>query len=375
LQSLILNKSVVVLVGSGGVGKTTIAAAAGLQAARMGRRVLVLTIDPARRLANALGLSSFGNEVREVALPDAAAGGSFHAVMLDTRATFDDLIARMAPDEQTRRRIMANRIYKVVSDNFAGSQEYMATEKLYDLHMSGEYDLVVLDTPPVKNALDFIEAPGRLSRFVDRHIVKWFMTPYDEKRIFGRVLVGTSGVIFRLLAVIFGREFLEELSEFFQIFREFMDGFHERHEAVVQLFAHPDTAFVVACAPERASMDTAFFFADELQARQIPFGGFVVNRVHRCTADGLPVGALLGELAGRLSADLAPHTAASLLARLEMAHQRLRSVAEAEAPRLARIRQVPASFVCELPLLDQPIRALDGLLDMNRHLFGGGGGA
>ncbi len=371
LAELIRLRGIIVCVGSGGVGKTTTAAALGLEAARRGRRVLVLTIDPARRLANALGLQSFGNEVRRIELPDAAEGGELHACMLDTQATFDDLVHRLAPDDETRRAIFGNRIYRVVSDNFAGSQEYMATERLYDVHCSGEYDLIVLDTPPVKNALDFIEAPGRLARFVDRQIVKWFLTPYDEKRVFGRVLVGTSGVVFRLLGMIFGREFLDELSGFFQAFRELMDGFHDRHAAVTRLFADPGTAFLVVTAPNEPSVDVASFFHDELRARNLPLAGFVLNQVHRCHDGELSAPELLRERAAALAVDLPAHTAPSLLARLDVAHKRLRSVVHEERPFVDRVNAMASAgyFVVDVPLLDRPIRDMRGLRDLSARLF------
>jgi anion-transporting ArsA/GET3 family ATPase len=373
LPELVADRGIIVCVGSGGVGKTTTAAAVGLEAARRGRRVLVLTIDPARRLANALGLPSFGNEVRRIELLDAAPGGELYACMLDTQATFDDLVHRLSPDDSTREAIFGNRIYRVVSDNFAGSQEYMATERLYDVHRSGEYDLIVLDTPPVKNALDFIEAPGRLARFVDRQIVRWFLTPYHEKRVFGRVLVGTSGVVFRLLGMIFGREFLDELSGFFQAFRELMDGFHERHAAVTRLFADPGTAFVVVCAPNEPSVDVASFFHQELRARGLLLEGFVLNQVHRCQDRGVSATEQLGALAASLASDLPAHTAPSLLARLEAAHRRLRSVVAEEHPFVERVNKMAGDghWVIQVPLLDRPIRDLAGLEALAARLFPG----
>jgi anion-transporting ArsA/GET3 family ATPase len=371
LAALVQQRRIIVCVGSGGVGKTTAAAALGLEAARRGRRVLVLTIDPARRLANALGLPSFGNEIRRIELAEAAEGGALYACMLDTRATFDDLVRRLSPDDETRRAIFGNRIYRVVSDNFAGSQEYMATERLYDEHRSGAYDLIVLDTPPVKNALDFIEAPGRLARFVDRQIVKWFLTPYDEKRVFGRVLVGTSGVVFRLLGMIFGREFLDELSGFFQAFRELMDGFHERHAAVTRLFADPGTAFLVVCAPHEPSVDVAGFFHAELRARGLPLAGFVLNQIHRCEDRDLDAQELLGSAAAILAEDLPAHTAASLQARLQVAHARLRSVVREEAPYVRRVQAMAGAglLLVQVPLLEEPIRDMSGLEALAGRLF------
>jgi anion-transporting ArsA/GET3 family ATPase len=369
-EAMIRSSSLVVCVGSGGVGKTTTAAALGVAGALRGRKVLVLTIDPARRLADALGLEAAGNEEHQI--PVAGAEGELWALMLDTRSTFDDLIRRIAPDEETRKRILENRIYQILSDGFASSQDYMATEKLYDVVAGGHYDLVVLDTPPVKNALDFLEAPGRLARFLDKHIVKWFLAPYDESRVFGRLLVGTSGVIFRLLGVVFGREFLGELSNFFQIFRDMYDGFRERHESVLKLFADAKTAFVVVCAPNEPSTTVAEFFETELRKRKLRLVGFIVNQVHEATDQEVSAHDVLGEVAAGLDGDLPQHTRASLLARLEAAHRRLRSVRKQERPFLDRVANFggPGIFHCLVPRLDEPIRDLAGLLLLERHLMG-----
>jgi anion-transporting ArsA/GET3 family ATPase len=354
-------KALIVCVGSGGVGKTTVAAALGLAAALAGRKVLVLTIDPARRLADAMGLAAVGSQEVRVPLPDAP--GELWALMLDTRSTFDDLVRRISPNEETRERIFGNRIYQVISDGFASSQEYMATEKLYDVVSSRRYDLVVLDTPPVKNALDFLEAPGRLARFLDRHIVRWFMTPYDESRVFGKVIVGTSGVVFRLLGVIFGREFLSELSTFFLSFRELYDGFRERHESVLRLFRDPRTGFVVVCAPNEPSVAVAGFFKEELKQRALPTCGFVVNRVHVASVEPLDTAGLLSDEARELSEDLPTGTAARLLARIHEAHGRLRDLRRQEAPFLDAVRRMvePGIFYREIACLDEAVQDMAGL--------------
>lgn len=373
LEGILRDRSLVACVGSGGVGKTSVAAALGLQAARQGRRVLVLTIDPARRLADALGLRSIGNEEHPVVVEGLPPGGGLWALMLDTRSTFDDLIRRISPDAETRDRILGNNIYQIISDAFGTSQAYMATEKLYDVHASGRYDLVVLDTPPVKNALDFLESPGRLARFLDRHILKWFLRPYDEKRVFSRMVSGTSAVVFRLLGAIFGKEFLTDLTAFLAAFKELYEGFRERHEAVLRLFSSPRTAFVVVCAPQESSVEVAGFFCREFAARDLPFAGIVVNRIHLASERPASARDLLGSRVEALAADLPGPTVPSLLARLDKAHERLRSVARQEQALLPRIEGLVGrgQFLVRAPRLDESIHNLDGLEKLDAHLFGG----
>ncbi len=373
---LLRTRSLVVCVGSGGVGKTSVAATMALWAAQQGRRVMVLTIDPARRLGNALGLKKFGNEETRIDLAglglDAARGGELWAMMLDTRSAFDNLIRKMAPDEQTAGRILANPIYRVMSSTFAGTQEYMAGEMLHDLAASGRFDLVVLDTPPVKNALDFLEAPSRLTRFFDPGIIKWFLTPYDERKVFGRLVAGTSAVVFRLLGFIFGKDFLEGLSEFLQLFTEMVDGFRERHEAVMNLLSSRDAAFVTVCAPNVASLEVADFFARELRARKLPRGGTVVNQVHQCGEDPLDPRELLAQAVQAHGQDLPAGTQARLLARLGAAHGRLREVAGRERQLiddLAARLDAAGGFLVELPRLEGEVHDLAALVDLGVHLF------
>ena len=257
LRQWLSDRTLIVCVGSGGVGKTTTAASMALQAAMDGRRVLVLTIDPAKRLANALGLSSFGNEAHRVEI--GSGDGELWAMMLDAQSTWDNLIERLAQDPEVKQRILNNRIYRYVANSLAGSQEYMATEKLHDIAKTGEYDLIVLDTPPVKNALDFLESPGRLIHFFDERILKWFLSPYRRLRFGRRLLMGPTAVVWKLLSVIFGREFLDELAQFFEDFRGLYKGFVTRHDAVVALFKEPKTSFVTIFAPNESSVDVAAF--------------------------------------------------------------------------------------------------------------------
>lgn len=373
LRELIDGRKLLICVGSGGVGKTTTSAAIALRAAREGRRVLVLTIDPAKRLANSLGLQRFGNEVTRIELEEGASqGGELWAMMLDQRRTFDDLIKRLTPDEQTRQRILENRVYRTIADNVAGSQDYMATEKLYDVVNSGKYDLVVLDTPPVKNALDFLEAPGRLARFTDERIMKWFLTPYDEKRVFGKLLVGTSAVVFRLLAYIFGREFLGELSQFFILFRDLYEGFNKRHEAVVAMFHSDRTAFLVVCAPNEPSIEVATYFLDELRARRMHNPAVIVNQRHETLGEDLEPEEHLGARCEAMAEAYAPNTGRQLLARLGAAHRRLRELSERETEFIAVLHRhmVPSQDTWTVPRFAGEVHDLRALDRVGDHLCG-----
>ncbi len=368
LDAIVRSRQLIVCVGSGGVGKTTTAASVALRAALEGRRALVLTIDPARRLANALGLSEIGNtEVRIDLGGRETAGGELWAMMLDPRSTLDDVIARVARDAPTRDAIYANRIYRHIAGSFSGSQEYMATERLYDVHASGRYDLIVLDTPPVKNALDFLESPGRLTRFLDKQIMRWFLAPYEEGVFGKRLIAGTSSVVYRLLGHVFGRPFLDELAAFFKLFGELYEGFRERHEAVSGLFSSAQTAFVVVSAPTDASADVAGFFLDELRARRLPTAGLIVNQVHVTHADTPDVDALLGPSARAIDPDVAPQ----LLARLGMAHKRLRALSALEQARIDALRRALGSggFLRVAPRLREEVHDLSSLAALHVALF------
>lgn len=380
LEDLARTQHLLVCVGSGGVGKTTTAASVALWAALAGRRVLVLTIDPARRLANSLGLSEIGNQ--EVRIPlerllaegegrslTPVAGGELWAMMLDPKSTLDDVIAKVSKDPATRDAIFANRIYRSIAGSFSGSQEYMATERLYDVYGSSRYDLIVLDTPPVKNALDFLEAPGRLARFLDRQVMKWFLTPPEEEGAFGkRLMLGTSAVVYRLLGHIFGREFLKELSIFFTLFRDLYDGMRERHEAVSRIFGDQRTTFVVVSAPNEPSVDVASFFLQELKGRALRVGAVVVNQLHRARLVNPDVDALLGRRARELDPVIAPQ----VLARLGAAHRRLRDLAALERQWIIRL----AAHAPDVPMIEVDRKAgevhdLAGLLSLHRWLFPG----
>ncbi|MFT4974155.1 MAG: anion-transporting ArsA/GET3 family ATPase [Myxococcota bacterium] len=373
LAKIIAEKQLLICVGSGGVGKTSMAAAIGVDAARRGRRVLVLTIDPARRLANSLGLERFGNQETRIDLGELGQhGGELWAMMLDPQRTFDELIRRVATDPARQQAILDNHVYQNIADTIVGNQEYMATEKLYDVVSSGRFDLVVLDTPPVKNALDFLESPGRMARFVDKRIMKWFLTPYDEGRVFGRLLMGTSAVLFRLLSYIFGREFLGDLSEFFLHFRDLYEGFQDRHSAVLEMFHSDKTAFLVVTAPSRPATDVALFFIKELRSRKMPSVGVVVNQRHETLGMVLSPDEVLGERAAALSSGLAAHTAGAVLARLGAAHRRLRELSHYEESMISELVEAITAQqdIWQVPRLPGEVHDLQALATVGGLLLG-----
>ena len=258
------------------MGKTTTSAAIAAGMADRGKKAAVLTIDPARRLANSLGLSELGNEEARVELPGAS--GELWAMMLDAKRTFDELIDTYAPDEETRDSVLANPIYKQLSNAVAGSQEYMAMEKLHELHQEGRYDLLVLDTPPSRNALDFLEAPRRLSRFIDSRSLRFFQS--SSKMSLGLMGKGTR-VLFSIMKRATGVDLLRDLSDFFNAFGCMTDGFSERARHVEALLGDSRTTFLLVTSPREASIREAEWFAKRLREEDLPFGGVIVNRVRR----------------------------------------------------------------------------------------------
>lgn len=283
LASALDDKNILIVCGSGGVGKTTTAAAFGVHGALRGRRVLVCTIDPSRRLATSLGLDHLPDKPRLLSLARLAQepAGSLWAMTLDTKRTFDRLVERYAGSEAARKRILENRFYQHVSAAMAGSHEYMAMEKLLELAADPRFDLVVLDTPPTRHALDFLEAPDRLMGFLDTSILKWFLKPYFAAgRLTLKVATRTGGVALRLVDRFLGLQFLQELSEFFLAFEAMYDGFKERAAKVHGLLRSASSGFVLVASPSRQTLDEALYFYRRLREGGMPFVSFVVNRVH-----------------------------------------------------------------------------------------------
>ena len=294
MEELIRRKKVIVCCGAGGVGKTTTAAALGLAAARQGRRVLVLTIDPARRLAQAMGISESSR--RPVPLPAerlAEAGvteGTLDAWMLNPDVVFESLVNRMAGSPEQARRILESRLFKSLSELVAGMQEYTAAEALYDFSTSGKYDLVVLDTPPARNALDFLEAPGKLARFLDERILGLFM-PSKEKKGLGLFRKATE-LIGNVFTKVFGAEFFAEIQEFLGAFSGMFGPMRQHAEGVRELLGSPAAAFLLVTSPDQAALTEARFFRDRILGMGLPFAGFVLNRSWARTDGFVPPEAL-----------------------------------------------------------------------------------
>jgi anion-transporting ArsA/GET3 family ATPase len=273
---------IIVCCGSGGVGKTTTAAALGLRAAERGRHVVVLTVDPARRLAQSMGLTSLDNTPRPVPLPDGHtdADGSLHAMMLDMKRTFDEIVeAHSDPDRAAQ--ILANPFYQSLSSSFAGTQEYMAMEKLGQLRRADEWDLIVVDTPPSRSALDFLDAPQRLSRFLDGRFIRLLTAPTRvSSRAYLRVVNAGFGMFTGVVAKVLGTQLLRDVQTFVAAFDTMFGGFRERAEDTYRLLQTPGTAFLVIATPEPDALREASYFVERLSQDRMPLAGLILNRVH-----------------------------------------------------------------------------------------------
>lgn len=368
MRRLVETKEIVLCCGPGGVGKTTVAASTAVLAASVtSGRVLVLTIDPARRLAEALGLQGIGNDVVRVdAATLRAAGieprGELHCAMLDMKRSWDDLIARHAPDGVTARRILGNPLYQNITSRFVQSHDYIAMERLHELHSTGEWDLIVVDTPPTRNALDFLDAPGRLLGFLEGRALQVFLGPSGlTARMFGR---GTA-LVFAIFARVTGVDMLSELSRFFRSLTGVIGAFGERTRSVEGLLREATTSFVIVTSPEPEPAREARFLAERLAAAQMPVGALIVNRVH---TDGLhgfsaaEVAELLGaELGGRLAARVAAN-----LADFDGLAQRDRETI-AQLSRRQGAGPLPAPVL--VPHLDEDVQDLLGLSRVAEHLL------
>ncbi|MQA14419.1 MAG: AAA family ATPase [Pseudonocardiaceae bacterium] len=370
---------VVVCCGSGGVGKTTTAAALGLRAAERGRRVVVLTIDPARRLAQSLGLRELNNQPRRVAgaggsdtggsdvggsdVGGSDVGGELHAMMLDMQRTFDEMVRAHASPERADQ-IIANPFYQTISSSFSGTQEYMAMEKLGQLVAAAEWDLVVVDTPPSRSALDFLDAPQRLSSFLDGRMIRLLSAPARAGSRSMRRLVGAGfGIFSRAVSAILGAQLLADASAFVQAFDTMFGGFRERATATYELLRAPGTAFLVVAAPETDALREAAYFVDRLATERMPLAGLVLNRTH-------PVHAQLPAARAETAADRLESEASSPLAAAVLRlHADRVARADRERRLLGRFRKAhPTVPVVGLPTMARDVHDLPGLREIGDHL-------
>ena len=384
LRQVIEKHDVIVCAGSGGVGKTTTAATIALWGAQQGRRAAVLTIDPARRLADSLGLPLTGGT--DVEVPAALlrehgieAKGTLSAMMLDQKGAWDSLVERHAPSPEVRERILKNRFYQNLSQSFAGSQEYMAIEELSRLRDSGRYDLIVVDTPPSRHALEFLEAPQKLNDFLDRKILRWFVKPYvaagwSAMRFFNR----TAGFVLRTLEEATGVAVLHEISDFFSGMQSLFDGFGERMERVSKVLKSSKTAFVLVTSPEEEVLDEAEYLSDKMAALGMPLRAVVFNRVHEDFTEPIdrgdfPRGEIRGDDAPRVAACLVRNgIAADVADRLAANFVAYQDVARGDGLRLEVFaqslpRQVP---IVQVPNFPTDLHQLGGLVRMHPFLFG-----
>jgi anion-transporting ArsA/GET3 family ATPase len=354
LETLVTDSSILVCAGSGGVGKTTTAAVLAMEAARHGRKAVVVTIDPAKRLADALGLEGLTNTPSPIEGPWP---GELWAVMLDTKGTFDALVRRNAANEQQATSILENRFYRNISGALSGTQEYMAMEKLYELHEEHDFDLVVVDTPPTRHALDFLEAPRTLTRFLEHRLFRLVTAP---TRGLVKAVNVAAQTFFRSVSRVVGTEVIEDALAFFAAFDGMEEGFKQRARRVGELLAADTTTFVLVTSPRRDAVTEARYFAEQLDERGLSVRGLVINRVHPTFFPGsfeatrARAETLEGTDLGRLYANLAD----------------FQEVAANEEHHLEGITGLlGGAAVARVPYLPTDVHDLDGLAGLADHLF------
>ncbi len=379
LDALLASREMVLVAGSGGVGKTTVAAALAVAAVTHQKgRVLVLTVDPARRLADALGIGTFGNEA--VRIPDEAFSGlprqpkgELWAAMLDTKAGWDELIRRHAPSAKVREAVLSNPLYQNITARFVHSHDYLAMEQLHDLHATGDYDLVIVDTPPSRNALDILDAPSRMVEFFGSRLLKWLTVPY-RSRIFN---VATKP-FYQIADRVLGSRFLRDIGDFFVLFQAMEKGFVSRAREVEALLADHRTAFIVVSTLETAPAHEAAFLAAELRRRQLPLGAIVLNRVlpESLGSDEAADSAnRLAELSGDEdfvasvadAIDAEPDVTETVLREVATRFHDVALVATREAERRSELA-VLAPCLLSAPSLDGEVNDVPGLFKLARHL-------
>ena len=378
MESLLAAKEIVITCGSGGVGKTSVAAALGTMAvAHLGGRVLVLTVDPARRLAGALGLEAFGNV--ETRVPDGAfessgslPRGELWVAMLDTKQSWDELVRRHAPDARTRDAILANPLYTNITAKFAQSHDYIAMERLFEIHSSGRYDLVVVDTPPTRNALDFLDAPARMADFFSSRLLRWLTVPYRS-----RFVTMASKPFYTMADRILGTKFLEDIAEFFSLFQTMERGFVARAKEVSRVLADRRTTFAVITTLESAPLHEAEFFMEALKARKLQLGALVLNKVlpgylldERATTSAEVLAAEAPSIAAQLAplVDAPEGRVTGVLGEVAASFANFQVVAKREAEQRAELAVTP-EVTAAVPYLDEDIHDVAGLVRLGERLW------
>jgi len=375
----LLERRILVCVGSGGVGKTTTAAALALAAARRGKRTLVLTIDPAKRLANSLGLTALGHQVQEVPRELVRQGapsdkGELHAMMLDQKMAFDEVVQRHAKDPAAVQRVLANPIYAQISGSLAGAQEYAAMAKLHDFDRTGQWDLIVVDTPPTAHALDFLDAPRKLSEAIDSPAIEWFRKLQGGSGSGWSIVGKTGAFVLKRLSKFVGSQFIDDMGVFFTEFNDILGGFKTRAEETFALLRQPRVGFVLVASPEAMAVREALFFHERLVTAKMPFVGFVVNKVH----PALPISADVNAIAAALAAQpavaalgLAGTTRTIAAQALYTAHGELETLAEADRSAIGKLRDAGGTraVLVEVPLLRDDVHDVDRLVGLERYLL------
>ncbi len=374
LAEVLGRSRVVVCVGAGGVGKTTTAAALAVHAAMSGKRVLCLTIDPARRLANSLGLSEMNADEQDISASlfeehGLELRGSLSAMMLDTKRTFDELVMRYASSDEARDRILANKIYEYVSTSLAGTSEYMAMEKLHAVRERGQWDLIVLDTPPTSNALDFLDAPAKMVGLVDSPAMRWFIEAFTSTGKLSLNLVGKgAALVLKGLSRFTGAEFLDSIAEFVTDLNDLFGGFRQRAEEVAQSLKGDDVSFVIVTSTSPLAVDEALFFHERLHKYQMAAEGIVINGVHPLLKEPPLKSAELIDVVAEATGE-APDAAKKLTRHLRRALDDSRVLAVADRIQADRMHNaLGRAFCVEVPAFEEDVHDLPALAKVAAHL-------
>ncbi|MBI2340048.1 MAG: ArsA family ATPase [Deltaproteobacteria bacterium] len=368
MKNILTEKNLILVCGSGGVGKTTMAAALALKGAALGLKTIVLTIDPAKRLATSLGLGELSGEAKSIngkKLSSIFGAPDIHcdAMMLDTKRTFDQLVAKYAPNKEVETKILNNKIYRHLSDMIAGSQEYMAMEKLFELATEGKYDLIVIDTPPTTHAIDFLEAPQKMIDAIGHSMIHLLLKP--------AMLAGKSGLKFfekgsRMILKIFDRitgfAFLQDISEMLISFQELLGGFQGRAEEVKKILIQPETSFVLGAACEEKSVREAQFFSERLSALGLPLAGVILNRVH-------PLYRIKPDEKNEKQKDLASRIGVKLAGKMIQCLDQFEPIARRDEAYRKELKKglTEEQFLTTIPLFESDIHSLEGLYSLTEY--------